>query len=232
MEIDVKKIEELLEVKFKDKELVKTAFTHRSFLNEHPDYKNPSNERLEFLGDAILQFLSSEFLYHNYPKAPEGNLTNFRAALVNTTSLAEESRRLGFGEFLFLSHGEEASGGRNREYILANTFEAVIGLIYLENDVETVRVYLTKQLFYKVKHIVENNKYKDFKSAVQELSQAKMNQTPLYKVVDQWGPDHNKTFKVGIYVGEKLFGEGEGSSKQRAEQMAAKNALDNLIQLK
>lgn len=225
--MNFEKVEEILELTFKDKELLKTALTHRSYLNEHPEYKNPSNERLEFLGDAVLQFLSSEYLYNNYPSSPEGNLTNYRAALVNTVSLAEESKRLNYGDFLFLSNGEEASGGRSREYILANTFEAVLGAIYMEHGVEKCRNFLTKNLFYKVKTIVENNTYKDFKSSFQELAQAKINQTPNYKVIEEIGPDHNKTFKVGLYIGEKLYGVGEGSSKQKAEQSAAKNALDN-----
>lgn len=227
--MDKQKIEELLNLEFKNEELVQTAFTHRSYLNEHSDYKNPSNERLEFLGDAILQFLSSEFLYNTYTKAPEGELTNIRAALVNTGSLGEESKKLGFGEHLLMSKGEEASGGRSREYILANTFEAVIGLIYLEHGIDACRTHLTKNLFYKVKDIVDNNKFKDYKSSFQELAQAKVGSTPIYRVLEEVGPDHNKVFKVGIYIGEKLYGSGQGSSKQKAEQAAAKNALDRGI---
>ncbi len=225
--MDTKKIEKIISLEFKDQTLITTAFTHRSYLNEHQENKNPSNERLEFLGDAVLQFLSSEFLYNSYPTFPEGNLTNIRAALVCTPSLAEESKKLGFGEFLLLSNGEEASGGRNREYILANTFEAVLGAVYLEHDVEKCRSYLEKNLFYKVSSIVDNNKYKDYKSNLQELSQAKFSQTPIYKVMEEQGPDHDKVFKVGIFILEKLYGTGKGSSKQRAEQAAAKNALDN-----
>jgi ribonuclease-3 len=226
--MDFEKLETLLGVKFTNYELVKTAFTHRSYLNEHHDYKNPSNERLEFLGDAVLQFLSSEYLYQTYPSQPEGTLTNYRAALVCTTSLAEESRRIGYGEYLYLSNGEEASGGRGREYILANTFEAVLGLLYLEFGIETCREYLAKNLFYKVQGIVDQHKYKDFKSAFQEAAQAKFGVTPTYRVMEDWGPDHNKTFKVGVFVHDKQLGVGEGSSKQRAEQSAAKNGLDNV----
>ena len=227
LKMDLEKVEKVLEIKFLDTELIRTAFTHRSYLNEHKDYKNPSNERLEFLGDAVLQFLSSEYLYNTYPSSPEGSLTNFRAALVCTPSLAEESKRLGFGEYLLLSRGEEASGGRDREYILANTFEAVLGSIYLDHDVDTCRKYLTKNLFYKVKAIVDNNRYKDYKSGFQELAQAKINQTPVYKVIEEQGPDHNKMFKIGLFIGEKMYGSGEGASKQKAEQASAKNALDN-----
>lgn len=224
---DTKKINEILKLEFKNEELIRTAFTHRSYLNEHPEYKNPSNERLEFLGDAVLQFLSSEFLYNEFPTYPEGNLTNIRAALVCTPSLAEESKRLGYGEYLLLSNGEEANGGRSRQYILANTFEAVLGAIYMEAGIETCREYLITNLFYKVKDIVSNNAYKDFKSSFQEKAQAKVGQTPNYKVIEQIGPDHNKTFKVALMLGDKVYGTGEGSSKQKAEQQAAKNALDN-----
>ena len=191
---NVKNVEKILEINFKNEELLKTALTHRSYLNEHPEYKNPSNERLEFLGDAVLQFLSSKYLYDIFPKAPEGNLTNVRAALVNTRSLAEESRRLGYGEYLLLSNGEEASGGRDREYILANTFEAVLGAIYIEHGIEKCDEFLNKSLFYKVKSIVENNAYKDYKSTLQELSQAKLSETPTYKVLEEIGPHHNQTF--------------------------------------
>ncbi len=226
--MDFEKLENLLGLKFTNQELVKTAFTHRSYLNEHHDYKNPSNERLEFLGDAVLQFLSSEHLYQTYTTQPEGTLTNYRAALVCTTSLAEESRKMGFGEFLLLSNGEEASGGRGREYILANTFEAVLGLIYLELGIDTCREYLKKNLFYKVQGIVDEHKYKDFKSGFQEAAQAKYGVTPSYRVIEDWGPDHNKTFKVGVFVNDKQLGVGEGSSKQRAEQSAAKNGMDNI----
>ena len=226
--MDFEKLENLLGLKFTNQELVKTAFTHRSYLNEHHDYKNPSNERLEFLGDAVLQFLSSEHLYQTYTTQPEGTLTNYRAALVCTTSLAEESRKMGFGEFLLLSNGEEASGGRGREYILANTFEAVLGLIYLELGIDTCREYLKKNLFYKVQGIVDEHKYKDLKSGFQEAAQAKYGVTPSYRVIEDWGPDHNKTFKVGVFVNDKQLGVGEGSSKQRAEQSAAKNGMDNI----
>ncbi len=225
--MDVPKISKILELDFSDLELLTTAFTHRSYLNEHPEYKNPSNERLEFLGDAVLQFLSSEYLYNTYPSSQEGSLTNYRAALVCTPSLAEEAKRLGYGEFLFLSNGEEASGGRSREYILANTFEAVLGAIYLQHGIEKSRVFLTKNLFYKVKNIVDNNKYKDYKSLFQEMAQEKVGATPIYKVMEEWGPDHEKMFKIGLFINEKQYGLGEGSSKQKAEQTAAKNALDN-----
>lgn len=226
--VDLKKISEIIECKLENEELFETAFTHRSYLNEHTDYKNPSNERLEFLGDAVLQFLSSEFLYKKYPMYDEGSLTNIRAAIVCTPSLANESKRLNFGEFLLLSKGEEANGGRNRPYILANTFEAVLGALYIEKGVDECRKYLVKNLFHKAEEIVTSNSYKDYKSHFQEVSQAKFGTTPIYKVLEEVGPDHDKQFKVAILIGEKTYGVGEGASKQKAQQVAAKNALDNL----
>lgn len=224
-------LEETLKLKISDKDLYTTAFTHRSYLNEHPEYNNPSNERLEFLGDAVLQLLSSEFLFNKYPDAPEGNLTNYRAAIVCTASLAEEAKRLNYGDHLLLSVGEEATGGRDREYILANTFEAVLGAIYLEQGIQKCREFVDNELMYKVDDIVKSKTYKDSKSKFQELAQEKMGLTPSYKVLDSWGLDHEKTFKIGVYVGDEEMGIGEGSSKQRAEQNAANKALDKLKSL-
>lgn len=228
---DIQKLRERIGVEVSNDNLFKTAFTHRSYLNEHPDYKNPSNERLEFLGDAVLQLVSSEFLFKHYENAPEGELTNYRAAIVCTASLAEEAKRLGYGEFLLLSNGEESSGGRSREYILANTFEAVLGAMFLEKGLETVREFVTKELLYKVENIIEQEKYKDAKSKFQELAQEKRGITPTYEVMDSWGLDHEKTFKVGVYLDKDLFGVGEGRSKQKAEQQAAFSALDKLEKL-
>lgn len=209
-------------------EIYKTAFTHRSYLNEHSTYANPSNERLEFLGDAVLQLLSSQFLYHTFPEKPEGDMTNYRAALVNTQSLAEESRRLGYGELLLMSKGEEQTGGRDREYILANTFEAVLGSLYLTKGLDFCKEFVNRELTYKIERILTNQEYKDSKSKLQETAQEKLNKTPRYEVIDSWGLDHEKTFKIGVFLGDELFGEGEGRSKQKAEQSAAQNALDKL----
>jgi len=228
---DVEKTEEILGIKIKDKTLFETAFTHRSYLNEHPEYKNPSNERLEFLGDAVLQHLSSEYLYKNYPNEPEGRLTNFRSAVVNTVSLAKEAKRLGYGDLLLLSKGEEATGGRNREYILANTFEAALGALYIQEGTEFCREFVAKELFHKVDKIVDDELYRDSKSRFQENAQEKRGVTPIYKVVKAWGADHEKMFKVGVYINDELFGEGEGRSKQKAEQNAAIKGLDKLTSL-
>lgn len=228
MAFDLKKIENILGVPLTDVELYKTAFTHRSYLNEHEEYNNPSNERLEFLGDAVLQLLSSDYLYLKYPNSPEGELTNFRSSIVCTSSLAEDAKRLGYGDFLLLSNGEEATGGRDREYILANTFEAVLGALFMDKGIKVCREFVKKELFYKVDNIVDNKLYKDAKSRFQEKAQEITGLTPNYEVLDSWGPDHEKTFKIGVYLGDEQYGEGEGRSKQKAEQKAAENALEKL----
>lgn len=231
IEIDIKKLSKILGTKIKDANLYTKALTHRSYLNEHPEYENPSNERLEFLGDAVLQLVSSQYLFENYQDSPEGDLTNYRAAIVCTASLAKEAGRLGYGDFLLLSNGEEATGGREREYILANTFEAVLGAMYLENGLEHCKKFVKKELLYKIDEIIKNESYKDAKSKFQELAQEKLGITPNYEVEDSWGLDHKKTFKVAVYLEEEKYGEGEGKSKQRAEQKAAKSAIDKLKSL-
>jgi len=225
--VDTSKLEEILKVKIKDKEIFTTAFTHRSYLNEHPKYEYPSNERLEFLGDAVLQIISSAYLYEKYPN-PEGDLTNFRSALVCTKSLGEEARRLGYGEFLLLAKGEETNGGRESEYILANTFEAVLGALYLQEGLEICQKFTTKELLYKADEIIENETYKDAKSEFQEKAQETLGVTPQYKVLDSWGPDHERQFKVGVYLSREEYGVGQGGSKQKAEQQAAVNGMDRL----
>lgn len=218
----------ILGIQITDKKLFETAFTHRSYLNEHQGSTLVSNERLEFLGDAVLQLLSSETLYTKFPESPEGELTNYRSSVVCTPSLAQESKRLGYGKFLFLSKGEEATGGRDREYILANTFEAVLGALYTQNGLDFCRSFVKKELLYKIDEIVREEKYKDAKSKFQELAQEKLTFTPEYVLVDSWGLDHDKTFKVQVKVGSRIFGEGIGKSKQRAEMEAAANGLEKL----
>jgi ribonuclease III len=230
MAFDIEKLQQKLSVKLENAELFKTSFTHRSYLNEHPDYKLSSNERLEFLGDAVLQLLSSEYLYKKYPNSPEGVLTNYRSAIVCTPSIAQEAKKLGYGELLLLSNGEETTGGRDREYILANTFEAVLGALYTEKGLEYCRTFVNKNLFYKVDEIVENEDYKDAKSRFQEAAQEKHAVTPTYQVLEAWGPDHEKMFKVGVFLGAELWGTGEGRSKQKAEQQAAIDALTKITQ--
>lgn len=228
MPFNLKKIEEILQTKLTSEKLFKTAFTHRSYLNEHPEYKNESNERLEFLGDSVLQLLSSEFLYNRYLKSPEGDLTNFRSSVVCTPSIGSEAKRLGYGDILFLSNGEETTGGRQREYILANTFEAVLGALYLDQGLDVCREFVNRELMYKIDQVVKNQEYKDAKSLFQEEAQEKTGVTPIYKIIDSWGPDHEKSFKVGVYIGEEQWGLGEGKSKQKAEQDAAEQALEKI----
>lgn len=225
MAFNFDEVKKILGNDLKDENLFRTSFTHRSYLNEHHEYDNPSNERLEFLGDAVLQLLSSEFLYNAYSKAPEGELTNYRSSIVCTPSLAMEAKRMGYGKLLLLSNGEEATGGREREYILANTFEAVLGALYLDQGLDKCREFLTKELFGKITELVNGDEYKDAKSKFQELAQEKYGVTPVYQVIDSWGPDHEKMFKVGVFINKENWGVGDGKSKQKAEQSAAENAL-------
>lgn len=221
-------LETKLGVKFKDKALLEKAFTHRSYLNEHRENGLENNERLEFLGDAVLELIISSDLYRNYPGKPEGELTNIRAAVVRTESLAEESRNLGFGEYLRMSKGEEDSGGKDKDYLLANTFEAVLGAIYLDQGFDVCVSYLSKTLLHKVSNIIENNLFIDPKTQAQELIQAKFKVTPLYEVVQEDGPDHDKIFTVALIVNQKELGRGTGSSKQKAEEEAAKMAIETI----
>jgi len=238
MSFDFKKVQEIIKNGTPGKDVVenenlfRTAFTHRSYLNEHSDYKNESNERLEFLGDAVLQLLSSEYLYKNYKNSPEGDLTNYRSSVVCTSSIGAEAKRLGYGEMLLLSNGEESTGGREREYILANTFEAVLGALYIEKGLEFCREFIERELLYRVEDIIKREEYKDAKSIFQEMAQEKYSVTPIYKVEDSWGPDHEKTFKVGVFLDKELYGEGQGRSKQRAEQDAAVKAIEKISKLK
>lgn len=213
---------------FKNSKIKEAAFIHRSFLNENAGSKLVSNERLEFLGDAILSFLVSEYLYKEFPKFEEGRLTNLRSALVRTESLASLARKLNLGEELKLSRGEEESGGRKNPSILANTFEAFVGALYLDQGLEVVRRFLHENLFPIVAQIIESRSYIDAKSALQEVVQEKKQISPVYKTLESEGPDHAKIFQVGVFLEGKLLGKGGGKSKQKAEQEAAKAALENL----
>lgn len=206
---------------FKNVKTLEEAFTHRSFSREN-------NERLEFLGDAVLELAITEFLYADFPERTEGELTSFRAAIVRTESLADEAVKLNLGDYIQMSKGEEATGGRTRQYILADVFEAVIGAIYLDQGYETAKEFIKKFVYYKIQEIVENRMDIDAKSKLQELSQEKFKQTPFYKVVTEEGPDHDKTFTVVAVIGDTEYGAGTGKSKQIAEQDAAKNTLDKL----
>ena len=224
--MDFNKVQEILKTKLENEDLFRIAFTYRSYLNEHAENGHKSNERLEFLETLFGSSFIRIFL--KLLKLPEGDMTNYRSAVVCTTSIGEEARRLGYGEMLLLSNGEESTGGREREYILANTFEAVLGALYLEKGLEFCREFVERELLYKIEEVIKKEKYKHAKSVFQEKAQEKFGVTPTYKIEDSWGPDHEKNFKVGVFVGDKLWGEGQGKSKQKAEQNAAEKALEKI----
>jgi ribonuclease III len=201
------------------------ALTHRSYLNEHRDHTGNHNERLEFLGDAVLELAATRFLYEKYPAKPEGDLTAYRAALVNTVSLASAANTLGINDMLLLSKGEARDTGRARDVILANAFEAIIGAVYLDQGFDAANAFLATNLFPKIDDVVEKRAWQDAKSRFQEAAQEKKNITPSYKTVSETGPDHDKHFTVAVSVGSDEIAQGEGKSKQDAEQAAAQNAL-------
>lgn len=219
-------LEKKLNLKFKNKDLLIQAFCHRSYLNENPDFYLEHNERLEFLGDAVLELIVTDYLYQKYPKKPEGELTNWRAALVNAKMLSEVSRDLDFNDSLLLSRGEAKELGKARQYILANIFEALIGAIYLDQGYKVCEGFIKKYLIVKLPEIIEKGLFRDAKSQFQEESQERVGITPIYKVLEEWGPDHARHFIIGIFLNKELIAKGEGSSKQEAEEEAAKNALD------
>ena len=222
---DFVKFETILGVTFKNPELLKIALTHRSYLNEHPQWQKEHNERLEFLGDAVLELVVTDYLYKQFPEKPEGELTSLRAALVNAQMLGSLASDLGFNDFVLLSRGEARDVGRARLAILANTFESVVGAIYLDQGYDAARAFLDRVLFPKLRDILEKKLYRDAKSIFQEEAQERVGVTPTYSVVKEWGPDHDKHFVVGVYLGNDLVAEGEGPSKQVAQQQAAEAAL-------
>jgi ribonuclease-3 len=223
---DFSKLEKQLGIKFNNQDLLIQAFVHRSYLNENPDFNLKNNERLEFLGDAVLELVISEYLYAEYPDKPEGELTNWRASLVNAKMLAEVAQETELGEFLLLSKGEAKESGKARYYILANTLEALIGSIYLDLGYEACDQFIKKYIVVKLPNILETGLYKDAKSRFQEEAQDRTGVTPTYKVQKEWGPDHAKQFTVGVFLKDQLVAEGDGSSKQEAEGEAAKKALE------
>ena len=212
---------------FKNKELLKLAFTHRSYLNETKE-KSESNERLEFLGDSILSYVMSDYLFRTYPDYKEGVLTNLRSLLVNTKSLAQVARELDFGSMLLLSKGEEESKGRENETMLANSFEAYLGALYIDQGAQAASKFLHATLIPKAEGLVKQKSFKDPKSMLQEHIQAQKQHSPTYKVLNEDGPPHLRTFTVGVHVGQELIAKGVGSSKQKAEEDAAKHALEKL----
>lgn len=215
---------------FKNKELLTTALTHRSALNEKTSTSPQSNERMEFLGDAVLELATTRFLYDIHPEHQEGILTAYRSALVKTATLATVSLEIGLGKELYMSKGEEATGGRTNIGILADSFEALLGAIYLDRGYDVVVEFLTEKLFYKLEEIKEKKLYRDGKSLLQEVVQAKSLKAPRYEVVSEEGPDHDKQFTVAVYVDDKKISEGTGRSKQVAQQDAARQALESFGQ--
>jgi len=226
----ISEAEHALNLSFSNKALLQRALTHRSYLNENPDYPLEDNERLEFLGDAVLDFVTADYLYHRLPEMPEGRLTNLRSALVRTERLAQFALDFGLGKFLFLGRGEEDSGGRERLALLCDAFEAVIGALYLDNGISAVRDYVLKIMEPALMEILDSETDKDAKSRLQELAQSNLRITPTYRTVDEHGPDHAKEFTVEALIGSRAYGQGTGYSKQTAAQAAAENALKTLQQ--
>jgi ribonuclease III len=214
----------VLGVNFGNIELLVMAFTHRSYLNEHKKSASEHNERLEFLGDAVLELVVTEYLYTNFSE-PEGILTNWRSSLVRTESISAAAARSGFEPLLRLSKGEKRGTDRARAQILANSYEAVVGALYLDKGYEPTKEFITKSLIVTFKEILDTGSWLDSKSHLQEVAQSKEGHTPLYKVLIEEGPDHDKTFTIGVFVGGKLKGKGVGPSKQIGQQKAAEEAL-------
>lgn len=216
---------EKLGFEFENIDYLITALTHRSYVNEHRKSVSEHNERLEFLGDAVLELAVTDYLFKNFSE-PEGILTSWRSSLVRTESIGEAGDKLGYEPLLRMSRGEKNGSSRARQQILANSFEAVIGAIYLERGYVDAEVFITKHILSKLDSILESGSWRDPKSHLQEVSQRVDGQTPVYKVLSEEGPDHDKIFTLGVYVGDKLMGKGSGSSKQNAQQEAARAALD------
>ena len=218
------KLSEVISIEIKNEALLKLAFIHKSYVNEKKDLKE-HNERLEFLGDAVLELVTTEYLFKNYPNKQEGELTNWRSALVKGNHLAEVSRDLDLGSFLHLSKGEEHSGGREKPHILANVLEALIGAIFLDRGYRVARKFIDDFILTKLDEIIEKGLHIDGKSLFQEMAQGKVNTTPHYILLSETGPDHNKIFTMGAYIGETLIAKGNGASKQKAEEHAANMAI-------
>ncbi|TSC63758.1 MAG: ribonuclease III [Microgenomates group bacterium Gr01-1014_93] len=225
--MDFSKLLNNLGINFKNRELLETSFTHRSYLNEVKNIKF-SNERMEFLGDSVLSFIISTYLYNIRPNDPEGDLTNLRSYIVKTETLANISKKLELGTYLKLSKGEELSGGRDNTQLLANTFEALLGAIFLDQGVEVAGKVLERILLPEVREEIEKGPPKDSKSELQEVVQLRTKKSPFYKILKTSGPDHTRKFLVGVFVNGKLLAEGSGFSKQAAEEEAAKEALEKL----
>lgn len=223
--IDFSILEGRIGITFADKKLLEQAFIHRSYLNENPAHSKDHNERLEFLGDTVLQFAVTDHLYKKYPEETEGKLSSYRASLVNASILAEAAEEIGMQEFILLSKGEAKDTGKGRMSILANAFESFVGAVYLDQGYAVAEKFIAERLFHKLPAILKKGSWKDAKSLLQEKIQETTSVTPSYQILKQTGPSHDATFTVGVYFGEKLLAEGSGKSKQEAEQEAAKKAL-------
>lgn len=223
---DFSKLEKIIDIKFKNKDFIKQSMVHRSYLNEHPDFKLFHNERLEFLGDAVLEIVVTEHLFNNFPDTSEGDLTNWRASLVNSKILAEVANDIKLEEFLYLSKGEARDkNSKARQYILANAVEALIGAIYLDQGIRGAKKFVKINILSKLDYILSNKLYLDPKSKFQEKAQEVIGTTPHYKVLKETGPDHNKIFEVGLYIGNELISKGKGYSKQEAQVHAATKGI-------
>lgn len=227
MEQNLKKLESNIGYEFTDAKLLEQAVTHRSYLNENPTWPLGHNERLEFLGDAVLELVVTEYLYEHYPETPEGDMTNWRAALVNANTLSAITAEFDLNDHMLLSRGEARDTGRARQYILANAIEALIGAMYLDGGYEPCKAFIGRFVLTKLPEIIANKLYRDPKSLLQEYAQDRISVTPTYQVMEEWGPDHARQFKIGVYLGKELAGEGQGQSKQDAQQAAAEDALKN-----
>ncbi len=223
---DFADFERKIGIKFDNKSLLKTAFTHRSWVNENRQDGGEHNERLEFLGDAVLELAVTDFLFNKYPDKPEGDLTAYRAALVNTQSIAAAAGELGMNDFLLLSKGESKDTGRARHYILANSFEALLGALYLDKGYEVVERFISVMLYNKIDEVVEKRLWQDAKSHFQEASQEHVSVTPSYKTIEEEGPDHDKKFVIAVFLNDEQVALGSGKSKQEAEQAAAAKAVE------
>jgi len=222
--MEIEKLEEKISIKFKNKDILRQALVHRSYLNENRDFELDHNERLEFLGDAVLELATTEFLFKNFSN-PEGELTNFRAALVNSNMLAVIANELGLEEYLLMSRGEKKDTGKARQYILANALEAVIGAIYIDQGYRKAKKFVGDNFLVKMEDVLDKKLYQDPKSKFQEHSQEIEGTTPSYKVMKEWGPDHDKHFVIAVYLGDEKVAEGEGTSKQLAQMKAAEAGL-------
>ena len=222
----ISQLEDKIEIKFKNKDLIKQAMIHRSYINEHANFKLGHNERLEFLGDAVLEIVVTEYLYNHFPDISEGELTNWRASLVNSKMLFDVANEINLEGSIYLSKGEaKDQNPKAKKYILSNAVEALIGAIYLDQGIKSAKKFISKQMISKLDNILENKLYLDSKSKFQEKAQEKHGITPHYKVLSEKGPDHDKIFEVGLYLKNELISIGKGSSKQEAQTDAAKNGI-------